>query len=208
MSFITAYPLIQSAFFKYLNMELSGDQSAEDAELYAWLDDMIDVCFAEAESYCGQPLRTSVVNYQFTHSQARHGLESDHRWKYIPYSANTALTGFQWRENEFAAWSNVSAGNYAFTTDNGMNFVIYRNINNGQFKATISTGFTDANSPKTIIQGIVEMLVWIYKHSANGGNWFGLTSVATSGAGQNVSQSLVTNLDWQKYFAKYRIAVV
>ena len=208
MSYNTAYPLIQSAFFKYLNLELSGDQSAEDADLYAWLDDMIDVCFAEAESYCGQPLRTSVINYQFTHSQARHGLESDHRWKYIPYNANTALTGLQWREHEFAAFSNVNANNYAFTTDNGMNFIIYRNINNGQFKATISTGYADANTPLTIVQGIVEMLAWIYKHSTIGGNWFGLTNVSTGGAGQNVSQTLVTNIEWKKYFDKYRIAVV
>lgn len=208
MSYNTAYPLIQSAFFKYLNMELSGDQSAEDAELYAWLDDMIDVCFGEAEDYCGQPLRTSVVNYQFAHSQARHGLESSHRWKYIPYNANTALVSLQWRENEFGAWSNVGANNYQFSSDNGLNFVIYRNINNGQFKAQISTGYADANMPLSVIQCIVELLAWIYKNSANGANWFGLASVSTGGAGAQTSAAIFREWDWKKYLGKYRIATV
>jgi len=208
MSFNTAYPRVQSAFFQYLNMELNGDQSLEDADLYSWIDSIFDVCFDEAESYCGQPLRTSIALYNFTHLQARHGLESNHRWKYIPYTANTALTGFQWRENEFGTYSNVSANKYAFTTDNGINYIIYRDINSGQFKATLSTGWSDANLPNTIIQGIVEMAAWIYKHSANGGNWFGLSSISTGGAGQNVNTSILSQLDWQKYFVKYRLAVV
>lgn len=208
MSFTTAFPRVQSAFFRYLNLELNGDQSFEDAALYSWLDDIFAVCFAEAESYCGQPLLTSVKTYNFTHKQARHGLENNHRWKYIPYSANTALTGFQWRTHEFDSWSNVSVNQYAFTEDNGINYIIYRDINDGQFKATLSTGWSDANLPLSIIQGIVEMSAWIYKHSANGGNWFGLSSIGTGGAGQNVNASLLTDLDWHKYFVKYRIATV
>ena len=208
MSYSTAYPRLQQSFFQFNNLELAGDQTAEDAALYSYFDELFDVCFVEAESYCSQPLRTSVVNYVFSHSQARHGLESSHRWKYIPLTANTALTGLQWRENEFGNYANVQNQNYAFSTDNGLNFVIYRNINSGQFRATLSTGWSDATMPNTVIQGIVEMASWIYKNSASGGNWFGLSSVATGGAGQNVNASILQKLDWEKYFVKYRIAVV
>lgn len=208
MSYSTAYPRLQQSFFQFNNLELAGDQTAEDAALYAFFDEIFDVCFAEAESYCGQPLRTSVVNYVFSHTQARQGLESVHRWKYIPFTANTALTGLQWRENEFGTYANVQNQNYAFSTDNGLNFVIYRNINSGQFRATLSTGWSDATMPLTIIQGITEMASWIYKQSASGGNWFGLSSVATGGAGQNVNASILQKLEWEKFFVKYRIAVV
>jgi len=208
MSYSTAYPRLQASFFQFNNLELAGDQTAEDAVLYAWIDDIFDICFAMAESYCGQPLRASVVNYVFSHSQARHGLESEHRWKYIPYNANTSLTGLQWRSDEFGNFANVSAGNYVYSQDNGLNFVIYRNINSGQFRAQLSTGYSDATMPNNILQGITEMASWIYKNSALGGNWFGLNSVATGGAGQNINASISTDIKWEKHFDKYRIAVV
>jgi hypothetical protein len=208
MSYTTAYPRIQQAFFQFNNLELAGDQSAEDAVLYEWFDDLFDICFDAAEGYCSQPLRASVINYVFTYSQARHGLESEHRWKYIPFNANTSVTAFQWRADEFGNYANVSAGNYTTSVDNGLNFVIFRNINSGQFRATLSTGWSDANLPNTVIQGIVEMASWIYKQSANGGNWFGLGSVSTGGAGQNVNASILQDLKWQRFFDKYRIAVV
>jgi hypothetical protein len=181
MSYSTAYPRIQQAFFQFNNLELAGDQSAEDAVLYEWFDDIFDICFDEAEGYCSQPLRASVVNYVFPYSQARHGLESEHRWKYIPYNANTSVTAFQWRADEFGTYANVTAGNWTTSVDNGLNFVIFKNINSGQFRASLSTGWSDANLPNTVIQGIVEMASWIYKRSANGGNWFGLGSVSTGG---------------------------
>ena len=102
----------------------------------------------------------------------------------------------------------MTAGNWTTSVDNGLNFVIFKNINSGQFRATLSTGWSDANLPNTVIQGIVEMASWIYKRSATGGNWFGLGSVSTGGAGQNVNSSILQDLKWQKYFDKYRIAVV
>lgn len=208
MSFNTAYPKVQKAFFQYMNMELAGDQTAEDAVLYEWIDELIDECFAEAESYCGQPLRTSVSTYTFTHLQARHGLKSEHRWKYIPMNANTSLNGLQWREDEFSTYANLPVQNYQFSTDNGHNFIIYRNVNSGQFRATLSTGFTDEFMPYSIVQGIVEMVAWKYKHSSNGGNWFGLSSISTGGAGAQTSSAIVSEIDWKKYFAKYQIATV
>ncbi|MFM8759086.1 MAG: hypothetical protein ACKODS_06010 [Methylophilaceae bacterium] len=208
MSFTTAYPRVQSALFKFLNMEMSGDQTAEDAALYSWLDQVFEVCFAEAGSYCGQPLQASSVNYVFSYSEARKGLENNHRWKYIPFNANTSLTGLQWRENEFSSFAAVNVQKYLFTTDNGINYLVFRDITEGQFKATLSTGWSDANLPTAVIQGIVEMTAWIYKNSATGGNWFGLTSISTGGAGQNVNSSLLTKLEWQKYFSKYRIPAV
>lgn len=208
MSFTTAYPRVQAAFFKYLNIEKSGDQTFEDAELYSWIDEIFDVCFVEAECYCGQPLKASSNTYVFTHLQARHGLENNHRWKYIPFTANTSLTALQWKEDEFSTYANVNANQYTFTNDNGVNYIVYRDISSGIFKATLSTGWNDASMPLTVIQGIVEMAAWIYKHSANGGNWFGLASVSTGGAGQNVNASILTQLDWHKYFAKYKLAVV
>jgi len=171
MSYSTAYPRLQASFFQYNNLELSGDQSSEDAVLYEWFDDVFDICYAEAESYCGQPLRASSVNYVFTHSQARHGLESKHRWIYIPYTANTAL-------------------------------------NSGMFRATLSTGYSDATMPNNVLQGITEMASWIYKNSATGGNWFGLNSVATGGAGQSINASISTDIKWQRHFEKFRIAAV
>ena len=208
MSYSTAYPRLQASFFQYNNLELSGDQSSEDAVLYEWFDDVFDICYAEAESYCGQPLRASSVNYVFTHSQARHGLESEHRWKYIPYTANTALTALQWKADEFATYANVNAQNYAFSTDNGLNFVIYRNINSGMFRATLSTGYSDSTMPNNVLQGITEMASWIYKNSATGCNWFGLNSVATGGAGQSINASISTDIKWQRHFEKFRIAAV
>ncbi len=87
--------------------------------------------------------------------------------------------------NEFATYANVNAQNYAFSTDNGLNFVIYRNINSGMFRATLSTGYSDSTMPNNVLQGITEMASWIYKNSATGGNWFGLNSVATGGAGRD-----------------------
>jgi hypothetical protein len=208
MSYTTAYPRLQASFLKYLGLEYIADQSNEDAQFYSWLDDIFDVCFVEAEGWCSQPLRASVVLYTFSHEQAKKPIENDHRWKFIPYNANTQLTSLQWRENEFAAYSIVSANNYAYSTDSGQNFVIYRNYTAGQFKATLSSGWSDANMPPTILQGITEMAAWIYKHSVEGGNWFGLSSVSTGGAGQNVSSSILSELNWQRYFGKYRIAVV
>ena len=208
MSYSTAYPRLQSLFFQFNNLELSGDQSYEDAVLYEYFDDIFDICFVEAESYCGQPLRSSVVNYVYTHSQARHGLESEHRWKYLPYAANTALTALQWKTDEFGNYANVSANNYVFNSDNGMNFVIFRNINSGIFRATLSTGYSDATMPSNILQGITEMASWIYKNSAAGGNWFGLGSVSTGGAGQNLNASINTDYKWQRHFEKFRIATV
>jgi len=118
------------------------------------------------------------------------------------------VTAFQWRVDEFGSYANVSAGNFTTSVDNGLNFVIFRNINSGQFRATLSTGWSDANLPNTVIQGIVEMSSWIYKQSASGGNWFGLGSVSTGGAGQNVNASILQDLKWQRFFDKYRIAVV
>jgi hypothetical protein len=208
MSYTTAYPRLQASFLKYCGLEYIADQSVEDAQFYSWLDDIFDVCFVEAEGYCSQPLRASVVNYTFLHEQAKKTQLNEHYWKYIPYSANTQLTSLQWRENDFAVYSTVLATNYAFSTDSGQNFVIYRNVNKGQFRAQLSTGYSDANTPNTILQGITEMAAWIYKHSVDGGNWFGLSSVSTGGAGQNVSSSILSEIKWQKYFAKYRLAVV
>lgn len=208
MSYSTAYPRLQSLFFQFNNLELSGDQSQEDAVLYEYFDEIFDICYAEAESYCGQPLRSSAVNYVFSHSQSRHGLTNDHRWKYMPYAANTALTGLQWRVDEFGTYANVSANNYAFNTDNGLNFVIFRNINSGIFRVSLSTGFSDATMPNIILQGIAEMASWIYKNSSQGGNWFGLNSVATGGAGQSINASISSDIKWQKQFEKFRIAVV
>jgi hypothetical protein len=189
-------------------MEISGDQTVEDAALYSWLDTVFEVCFEEAENYCGQPLIATSLNYHFTYVESREGLEKSHRWKYIPYNANTAVTGLSWRNNQFDSYAAVSNTKFVYTADNGINYLIFKEYTSGEFRLALSTGWSDANLPNTVIQGIVEMAAWIYKHSANGGNWFGLTSVSTGGAGQNVNTNLLQNLEWQKYFKKYRVAVV
>jgi hypothetical protein len=52
------------------------------------------------------------------------------------------------------------------------------------------------------------MAVYLYKTTANGGNWFGLSSISTAGAGQNVNSNLLADVNWKKYFSKFKITVV
>jgi hypothetical protein len=189
-------------------METSGDPTAEETALYTWFDDVFTTCYVEAESYCGQPLRTGTIQYQFYASKCQQGLEANHSWKFVPYNANTTLTALQWRENEFATYANYSATNYNYNQEPYANYIVFRDKSTGQFKATLSTGWTDTNMPYQILQGIAEMAGLIYKQSPNGGNWFGLGSISSGGAGQTVSNSLKEKIDWQKYFAKYVIPTV
>jgi hypothetical protein len=114
----------------------------------------------------------------------------------------------QWRENEFATYANYSATNYNYNQEPYANYIVFRDKSTGQFKATLSTGWTDTNMPYQILQGIAEMAGLIYKQSPNGGNWFGLGSISSGGAGQTVSNSLKEKIDWQKYFSKYVIPTV
>jgi hypothetical protein len=208
MPYTSAYPKQFIAFMKFLNMETTGDPTAEETALYTWFDDVFTTCYVEAESYCGQPLRTGTVYYQFYASKCQQGLEANHSWKFVPYNANTTLTVLQWRENEFATYANYSATNYNYNQEPYANYIVFRDKSTGQFKATLSTGWTDTNMPYQILQGIAEMAGLIYKQSPNGGNWFGLGSISSGGAGQTVSNSLKEKIDWQKYFAKYVIPTV
>ena len=208
MPYTSAYPKQFTAFMKFLNMETSGDPTAEEIALYSWFDDVFTTCYVEAESYCGQPLRTSTIQYQFLASKGQQGLDASHWWKFVPYNANTTLTALQWRENEFATYANYSGSDYVYSQEPYANYIVFRNTTTGQFKATLSTGWTDTNMPYQILQGIAEMAALIYKQSPQGGNWFGLSSISSGGAGQNVSNSLKEKIDWQKYFAKYVIPTV
>lgn len=72
----------------------------------------------------------------------------------------------------------------------------------------MTTGYTDATMPNTVLQGIAEMVALLFKQSPHGGNWFGLNSVSSGGAGQTVSQSLKMDIGWQRYFAAYYIPPV
>jgi len=208
MPYTSANPRAFTALMTFLNLEVNGDPTSEDTALYTWFDDLITTCYAEAEGYCGQPLRSGTIYYQFYASKAQRGLEANHSWKYIPYNANTALTALQWRENEFGTYANFDAANYAWNAEPYANYIVFREKTNGQFKATLSTGYSDATMPYTILQGIAEMVALAYKQSPQGGNWFGLNSVATGGAGQTVSQSLKTDIGWHKYFAQFVIPTV
>jgi hypothetical protein len=114
----------------------------------------------------------------------------------------------QWRENEFGTYAAYSGSNYAWNAEPYANYIIFRDKTNGQFRATLTTGYSDAAMPYTILQGIAEMAALCYKQSPQGGNWFGLNSVSTGGAGQNVSNSLKTDIGWHKYFAQFVIPTV
>ena len=208
MPYTSANPRAFAALMTFLNLEVNGDPTTEDTALYTWFDELIKISYDEAEAYCGQPLRTGTVYYQFYASKAQRGLEANHSWKFIPYNAGTTLTALQWRENEFGTYANYDAGNFAWNAEPYANYIIFRDKTNGQFKATLSTGYTDANMPYTILQGIAEMSALCYKQSPQGGNWFGLNSVSTGGAGQNVSNSLKTDINWHKYFAQFVIPTV
>lgn len=208
MAYTSAYPRAFSALMTFLNLEVNGDPASEDTALYTWFDNLIDTCYAEAESYCGQPLRSGTIYYQFYASKAQKGLEANHSWKFIPYNAGTTLTALQWRDNEFGTYANYAAADYVWSAEPYANYITFRNKTSGQFKATLSTGFSDANMPYSILQGIAEMVALCYKQSPQGGNWFGLASVSTAGAGQNVSNSLKTDIGWHKYFGAYVIPTV
>jgi hypothetical protein len=208
MAFISAYPRQFKTFINFLNIEINGEPTVEDTALYEYFDTLFDVCYEEAEGYCGQPLRALSVNYQFYGSKLQKTLNKYTSWKFIPYSANTQLSSLSWRENEFATYSALSANNYIFSNEPYGNYIILKNNYDGQFKAVLTTGYTDANMPNTVLQGIAEMAALIYKQSAQGGNWFGLSSISTGGAGQSVNNSLKLDITWQKYFNKYIIPTV
>jgi hypothetical protein len=208
MAYNTVYPTLQKSFFAFLNLQKAGEQTAEDAALYEYIDNLFTVCFAMATDYCSQPLQSTVVTYEFSVANARSGFESLHKWKYIPYSNNVALSSFSWRANEFDTYTSMDINDYKFTNDDGSNFIIIRNKEQGQFKAVINVGWTEQNTPLSIVQGITEMAVYMYKTTANGSNWFGLSSISTAGAGQNVNNNLLADVNWKKYFSKFKITVV
>jgi len=208
MAYQSAYPRQFQYVLSFLNLEQNGDPSLEDVALYSWFDNMIDICYEEAESFVGQPLRSISLEYRYDAQKGVRGFEEEHSWKFIPYFANTQLTALQWRENEFASYANMSANDYSWSQEQYANFIVIRNRMKGQIKATLQTGFTDANMPRTILQGVAEMVALIYKQSPMGGNWFGLNSVSTGGAGQNVSSALKTEIDWKRYFGAYVIRTV
>lgn len=208
MPYTSNYPRQFNSILSFLNIEISGDPTVEDTALYSWIDSMIDVCYDEAESYCGQPLRSTSRYFTFYASSARQAEDSDIYWKYVPYFADTSLTAFEHRDNEFDTYSAYSASNYTFSSEPSMHFIVFKGTNLGQFKATLATGYTDATMPNAILQGITEMVVLLYKQSPQGGNWFGLNSVSSGGAGQTVNQSLKLDIGWQKYFAAYYIPAV
>lgn len=208
MPYISTYPKQFASVMSFLNIEINGDPSAEEIALYSWIDSSIEVAYDEAESYCGQPLRSTSVQYMFNAKKALQAESTDIRWKFIPYYANTSLTNFEHRDNEFDSYSSVDAQKYSWSTEPSKHFIVFRGYDAGQFRVTLSTGYSDANMPKTILQGITEIVSLLYKQSAMGGNWFGLNSIVTGGAGQNVSQSLKTEIDWQKFFGIYYIPPV
>lgn len=208
MAYSSVYPRLQNSFFSFLNIQKSGEQTLEESELYEYIDNIFTVCFAEVEAYCNQPLQSTVVTYEFTALNARSGYESLHRWKYIPYTNNVVLNSFSWRSNEFDTYTAMDVNDYKFTSDEGSNFIIIRNKEQGQFKAVMNVGYSEQNMPLIVIQGITEMAVHIYKMTAQGGNWFGLSSVSTAGSGQNVNNNLLDSINWQKYFNKYKLRAV
>jgi hypothetical protein len=208
MPYVSAYPRQFNSILNFLNLEVSGDPSVEDTALYSWIDAMIDVCYEEAEGYCGQPLRSTSVNYTFNASKARQAEDSNIYWKFVPYFANTSLTSLQYRENEFDTYAAFDVSNYTWSTEPAMHFIVYKNISKGQFRATLQTGYTDAQMPNTVLHGIAEMVALLFRQSPHGGNWFGLNSIVSGGAGQTVSQSLKTDIGWHKYFALHYIPTV
>ena len=208
MPYTSATPRQFSAVMNFLNIEINGDPSSEDNALYSWIDTVIDTCYVEAESYCGQPLRSGTVTYQFYAHKATRAEDSNIFWKYVPYAANTALTNLEYRDNEFDTYTNYDNTKYTWSVEPHLNFIVFRDAEQGQFRATLTTGFTDNAMPNTILQGISEMVALLYRQSPQGGNWFGLNSVASGGAGQNVSQSLKIDIGWQKYFSLYFIPAV
>lgn len=208
MPYTSAYPRQFTAFAKFLNLEISGDPTAEETALYTWFDDLFTTCYVEAESYCGQPLRAGTAYYQFLASKGQQGLDANHWWKYIPYNANTSLTALEYRSDEFGTYAAYAGADYVFNQEPYANYIVFRNRSTGQFKATLSTGWSDATMPYQILQGIAEMTAYIYKQSPEGGNWFGLASISSGGAGQTVSNSLKEKIDWQKNFNKYVIPTV
>jgi hypothetical protein len=208
MPYTSQYPKQFNAVMSFLNLSTNGDPSEEDVALYQWLDSLIDTCYEEAESYCGQPLRSGAVNYVFNADKGQVGIEVNHRTKFIPYNANTSLVSVQWRPNEFTPYQNVAATEYAWNAESFGNYLAYRGQSTGQYRLQLNNGFTDATMPKTIMQGISEMVALIYRLSPVGGNWFGLNSIASGGAGQTVNASLKTDIGWQKYFGIYHIPTV
>lgn len=208
MPYVSQYPRQFTAFTKFLNLEVNGDPSTEETALYSWFDDLFSTCYLEAEQFSGQPLKQVNKTYQFYANASRHGLESNHAWKYIPYYANTTVTGLEWRDNEFGTYAAFPVVDYAFQTEDFACYLIFRNKTNGQFRAALQTGYTDNTMPYAILQGIAEMAALIYKQSPDGGNWFGLSSVNSGGQGVTVSQALKENIEWQRHFRKFVIPAV
>ena len=192
----------------FLNIEENGDPTVEEIAQYEWLENMAEICYEEAESFCGQPLRSTSVEFSFDVQKVQKKIDQNSSWKYVPYFAGTTLTTIQHRENEFDTYQVMSVSDYVWSIEKYGNYIVFRNHDKGQIKATLQTGFTDSVMPKTILQGIAEMTALVYKQSPLGGNWFGLNSVSTAGAGQNVSSSLKTDIDWKRYFGTYVIPTV
>jgi hypothetical protein len=208
MPYTSQYPNQFNAVMSFLNLAVNGDPSQEDIALYQWIDTLITTCYDEAESYCGQPLRSGLVSYVFNAEKGQVGIEANHRIKFIPYNVNTSLVLLQWRANEFETFQNVVASDYAWNAESFGNYIAYRGQSRGQYKVQLQTGFLDNQMPPTILQGVAEMVALIYRLSPIGGNWFGLNSVASGGAGQTVNASLKEDIGWQKYFGLYVIPTV
>ena len=208
MSYTSTRPRQFQFILSFLNIELSGDPTTEEIALYSWLEDIAEICYEEAEGYCGQPLRSSSLTYEFDVLKSQKTLEDQYHWKFIPYFAGTTLTTVEKRDNLFDNYQVMSQNDFRWSTERYGNYLVFRNLDKGQIRTTLSTGFSDTTMPKTILQGIAEMTSIIYKQSPQGGNWFGLNSVSTGGAGQNVSSSLKTDIQWKRYFGTYVIPTV
>lgn len=98
MPYVSTYPKQFASVMNFLNIEINGDPSAEETALYQWIDSAIEVCYDEAEAFCGQPLRSSSVQYMFYANKARRAEATDIYWKFIPYNAATTLTTLEHRD--------------------------------------------------------------------------------------------------------------
>lgn len=201
MPYTSIFPKLQAHFLRHLNQQIEGEQSAEDAEKYAFLDTIFAAAYAEAEGYCAQSLRRLQTDYIFQLPKDASGDLVGK--KFLPFTLSPVISAVQFRLTPFNAWENVT--DYVLQIVDGIAHVYIKTPAQGEYKVTITSGWNNADTPADALQGLTEISRLIYEQTAHGSNWFGLTSKNLSGAGQAFGDGLKESIDWKKYFIGYRI---
>jgi hypothetical protein len=130
---------------------------------------------------CKQPIETETVALDFVGNRMQTYL--------LPYTVPVTLTSLQYKEHvDDATWTTATGaivvkadGVYQVYYAEGLNYVLWR--------ANLTVGYTDANTPADIKSVCSEMVVELFKNTDYSGreNRIGLQSVASSEGGTTVT---------------------